>query len=45
MLHAFYFLDERGVDGVVGDCDVYEEGWRMSDLWRIGGEVRVVFSF
>jgi len=26
MLHAFYFLDERSADGVVGGSDVYEEG-------------------
>jgi len=26
MLCAFYFLDKRGTDGVVGGCDVYEEG-------------------
>jgi len=26
MLRAFYFLDEHGVDGVVGGCDVHEEG-------------------
>jgi len=24
MLRAFYLLDERGADGVVGGCDVYE---------------------
>jgi len=26
MLRALYFLDERGTDGVVDGCDVYEEG-------------------
>jgi len=24
VLRAFYFLDKRGADGVVGGCDVYE---------------------
>ena len=26
MLRAFHFLDEHDADGVVGGCDVYEEG-------------------
>jgi len=32
MLRAFYFLDERGADGVVGGCDVYEEGLASARL-------------
>jgi len=38
MLCAFYFLDERGVDGVVGGRDVYKEGLAsvrlVEDRWR-----------
>jgi len=26
MLRAFYLLNERGADGVIGGCDVYDEG-------------------
>jgi len=38
MMRAFYFLDERDVDGVVGGHDVYKEGLvsvrLVEDKWR-----------
>jgi len=38
MLRAFYFLDERGANGVVNGCNVYEEGLTgvrlVEDRWR-----------
>ena len=37
ILHALYFLDKRGADGMVGGGDVYYEGLAsirfMEDRW------------
>jgi len=45
VMRAFCFLDQRGVNGVVSSCDVYEEGLMSVRLVEDRWEVRVVFNF